>query len=202
MSKVSIIILASGLSKRLACNKLFLPYQGLTFIEHTFRLVQQVSAVEKLLVISPENAAGVSVPEQIKVIFNHEAETGQSAAVRLGVSHATGDSYLFLPIDQPLLSAALLNRIVTASEEHRIVVPVDETGQVGSPASFGKRFRAELLQLTGDKGGKEIRDNNKSSWYCVNTTSRQLMDVDTQTDFRKLIALAAEDKKDGIVCGR
>ena len=35
MSLVSVIILASGNSQRMGQNKLFLKYQGKTFLEHT-----------------------------------------------------------------------------------------------------------------------------------------------------------------------
>ncbi|MFD2388094.1 NTP transferase domain-containing protein [Enterococcus rivorum] len=54
MIDVSVIIMASGYSKRMGENKLFLKYKNKTFLEHTLTLVNKVDFFERILVISPE----------------------------------------------------------------------------------------------------------------------------------------------------
>ena len=72
MSLVSVIILASGNSQRMGQNKLFLKYQGKTFLEHTLTLVNQLDVLERILVVSPENQPAFPLPKNIQVILNHQ----------------------------------------------------------------------------------------------------------------------------------
>ena len=53
MSLVSVIILASGNSQRMGQNKLFLKYQGKTFLEHTLTLVNQLDVLGTDFLFSP-----------------------------------------------------------------------------------------------------------------------------------------------------
>lgn len=43
MIKISAIIMASGSSSRMGKNKLFLDYQGITFLEHIVTLTEKVA---------------------------------------------------------------------------------------------------------------------------------------------------------------
>jgi molybdenum cofactor cytidylyltransferase len=189
MLKTSAIIMASGFSKRMGRNKLFLDYQGQTFLEHSLNLAKQLDFFERILVISPENLAQVSLPQGVKVVLNHEADQGQSASVRLGTQAASGEGYLYLTVDQPLLDESVFLPLLTAFSTENIVFPVTKAGDPSSPIYFGKDFRTELMQVTGSSGGREVRNKYPEKWCKINVEeSEKLIDIDTISDYQALIA--------------
>ncbi|GGC78835.1 NTP transferase domain-containing protein [Enterococcus wangshanyuanii] len=195
MVKISAIIMASGFSKRMGTNKLFLEYQGRTFLEHILLLSKKLGFFEQILVISPENLAGISLPEGVKVVLNHEADQGQSTSVRLGTQFASGDGYLYLTVDQPLLDEHLFVPLLAAYTTDNIVFPVTVKGNPSSPIFFGKRFRADLLQVTGSSGGREVRNKYPDTWQRVPVSEPyRLADIDTYSDYQKLIANKVDER--------
>lgn len=188
MLKVSAIIMASGTSSRMGKNKLFLEYQGKTFLEQILRLSSEVHFFERILVISPENLHGLTLPNDFKIIQNLAAETGQSASVRLGTEAASGEGYLYLTVDQPLLNRSLIESLFVRYSQEAIVFPVDQRLAPSSPIFFGKKFRSELLTVTGKNGGRAVRNRHPEAWQKVQVAEPQrLIDIDTPTDYLNLI---------------
>lgn len=195
MLKISAIIMASGFSKRMGTNKLFLEYQGKTFLEHVLLLSKKLGFFEQILVISPENLAGISLPEDVKVVLNHDADQGQSTSVRLGTQFASGAGYLYLTVDQPLLDESLFAPLLAAYTTENIVFPVTLEGKPSSPIFFGKRFRTDLLQVSGSTGGREVRNKYPDAWRQVPVDEPyRLADIDTYSDYQKLIANKVDER--------
>ncbi|MHC5229243.1 NTP transferase domain-containing protein [Enterococcus sp. LJL99] len=189
MVNVSAIIMASGTSKRMGTNKLLLDYQGKNFLDHILDLTKELAFFERILVISPENVETVSLPKGVKLVLNHEAHLGQSASVRLGTQVASGDGYLYLTVDQPRLNAPLFSPLVTTYTSDNIVFPVTSDGKPSSPIYFGKRFRNELLQVTGAAGGREVRNRHPETWRQIKIKEpERLVDIDTPIAYQELIA--------------
>ncbi|MGX7263074.1 NTP transferase domain-containing protein [Enterococcus crotali] len=190
MLKISAIIMASGNSSRMGTNKLSLDYQGQTFLEHVLKLSKKMAFFERILVISPENLQNISIPQdkELKVIQNFEADQGQSTSVRLGTKAASGDGYLYLTVDQPLLNQNILEVLCTEYSKKTIVFPVDQQGRPYSPIFFGQIFRSELLQVTGKAGGRAVRDNHPEAWREIRVTdSKRLIDIDTPEEYHYLV---------------
>ncbi|MBO0439558.1 NTP transferase domain-containing protein [Candidatus Enterococcus ikei] len=188
MLKISAIIMASGCSSRMGTNKLFLDYQGESFLERTLKLTKEVAFFERILVISPENLQGLTLPKDLKVIQNTEAKKGQSSSVRLGTKVASGQGYLYFPIDQPLLNQELLESLFSAYSKETIVFPVDQLDAPCSPIFFGEKFRSELLKVTGSAGGRCVRKNHPEAWRKIQVkTPEYLIDIDTPEEYQRLI---------------
>lgn len=188
MQKISAIIMASGSSSRMGRNKLFLEFQGETFLNRTLNLSKKVDFFERILVISPENLQGLTLPKGIKVVLNRDAEKGQSASVRLGTKAASGEGYLYLTIDQPLLNQTLLKSLFSAYSSDTIVFPVDQMENPYSPIFFGEKFRSELLKVTGQAGGREVRNNHPEAWRKIQVDAPEyLIDIDTPEEYQILI---------------
>ncbi|MCL2865395.1 MAG: NTP transferase domain-containing protein [Lachnospiraceae bacterium] len=171
-------------------NKLALEYQGKSLLQHTFDLVLSLPFYERILLISPENASGITIPVGIKVIQNDDPKRGQAYSVFLGTRAAGGLSYMYFTGDQPLLTVALLESMMAASTEHNIVYPIKEDGSPSSPTCFGKAFRQELLAVTKENkkgGGRVIRDRYPE--FCVKIRVQgqaQLFDIDTPEKYQQL----------------
>lgn len=188
MSLVSVIILASGNSQRMGQNKLFLKYQGKTFLEHTLTLVNQLDVLERILVVSPENQPAFPLPKNIQLILNHQWQEGQSSSIRLGTEQARGAGYLYLPSDQPLLTPKMLQPVLDKCQRNKIVVPLQKDGCPSSPVLFGNQFRQELLTLTGETGGRMIYERFPEAVQMLRiATPGRLKDIDTPEEYQKLI---------------
>lgn len=183
---VSLIIMAAGQSRRMMQNKLFLTYNGQTFIEGPLSLALKMTETELILVISSVDVMKIVVPNRVKVVINNQPEKGQSHSVSLGTNQAVGKGYLFLPIDQPLLRGDVLKAILEKASETNIVIP-ESAGKLGSPVYFGRKFRQELLEVKGPFGGRSVRDGHPEAWVKVTVPGELLKDIDCQEDYLALI---------------
>lgn len=183
---VSLIIMAAGRSRRMNQNKLFLNYDGQTFIERALSLALSVTVEERILVINSADIQRLTIPENMKIVINNQPEKGQSHSVSLGTKAAKGTGYLFLPIDQPLLTVTVLETIIEKASSTNIVMP-EYKGSVSSPVYFGQRYRRELIGVKGETGGRSVRDAHSDHWLKVAITEEILQDIDTQEDYLRLI---------------
>jgi molybdenum cofactor cytidylyltransferase len=187
--------MASGCSSRMGTNKLFLEYAGQTFLERVIQLTKDLPFFETILVISPQNSNGLTFPDGIKVVLNDQAKQGQSASVRLGTEAASGDGYLYLTVDQPLLNPEIIQALFPAYTYETIVFPVKKSGRPSSPVFFGKQFRSELLSVHGMAGGRAVRNRHPNAWRAIPIEQEEsLIDIDTVEDYQRLCFLTKESR--------
>ena len=97
-------------------------------------------------------------------------------------------SYMFLVGDQPFLTSELIDKLI---EEYNIsdlpiLVPYYNNHR-GMPMLISSIFKEELLQITGDKGGRDIVERNISKTKKVYIEEERLgMDIDNQEDLKIL----------------
>jgi molybdenum cofactor cytidylyltransferase len=120
---------------------------------------------------------------------NPHAAEGQSASIRLAVERLTPvadcAAIIFSVVDQPFMKAEVFDALAEAWEAGRgsIIVAI-YGGQRGNPVLFGRQFFPELLQLTGDVGGREILRRHPDAIYEVPMPDPQAgRDIDTWADF-------------------
>ena len=189
---VSAILLASGLSKRMrGTDKLFLCYKGKTLLQHAIDLLNSISFYEKILVTTSERLKHVDLPLQIRVITNRKPEIGQSESLRLGVEAATGKSYLFLTADQPRLTPENLRLILKSASDNtnKIIFPSVD-GNPSTPVLFPAFFRSDLLNLTGDVGGRTVRDAHPEACLSLEVEfPKNYLDIDCEEDWKRMLAI-------------
>ena len=178
--KISAILLAAGLSRRMGgIDKLLLGYEGETFLSRAVSLMDGLPVFEKILVTTSARLERARVPSGVSVLVNPRPEDGQSGSMRVGLEAATGDHYLFLMADQPLLEAEDLAPILAAAHRGLIVFPV-VYGKPCTPALFSSVFRGELLSCSGDSGGRSVREGHPESCRAVEVANpRRFLDVDS-----------------------
>ncbi|RSU09374.1 hypothetical protein CBF29_11620 [Vagococcus elongatus] len=187
MQEISAVIMASGQSSRMGKNKLFLRYQGKTFLERVIELTLRAGFSECILVITPEDAGKCHFSKEVNVVFNHESHLGQSNSVRLGTKKASGSlGFLYLTVDQPLLTVEVLEKIAAHAAGDKIVFPTVD-GEPESPVFFGRNFYQELIHVSGKGGGREVRDNHPEAWVPVAVHETCLKDIDSPEDYAKLL---------------
>ncbi len=158
--RIGAIIMASGRSVRLGkeVNKLFLTYKGKSFIQICTDNVLQAGFHEVVVVTAYPDALRpiLTMLKPFRLVTNNHPELGISESIRLGLLHALPcDAYMFFPVDQPQLQVETINQLKTFAQPDRIVVPLYHKKQ-GSPVIFGSDFKAALLLISGDVGGRQI----------------------------------------------
>lgn len=187
-ARVSAILLASGLSERMGFDKLSLPYKGKSLIQRAIDLLYELPVFEKIVVTTNKQRSMVDIPEGIDVVINARPEVGQSESLRLGVSAASGDHYLFLVADQPMLTVDCLLPLLECAigGDGKIVYPVVD-GMPCSPSIFPSCFRGELLALDGDTGGRAVREAFPEACLAVEAVEPwRFADVDKYSDYQAL----------------
>lgn len=186
-SSISIILLAAGPSSRLGQPKQLLPYRGTTLLRHLANHAVASRASEVIVVLGSDKEqirkelGGLS----LKIVENKEWKEGTSSSIRIGLREArTADAVLIMLCDQPFVTTALLNSIMTpliSSQQN--LVACDYASTVGVPALFGKEFFEELSHLRGDTGAKIILLLHKDQIHHISFPSGSV-DVDTEEDLR------------------
>ncbi|MCT4606081.1 MAG: molybdenum cofactor cytidylyltransferase [Marinisporobacter sp.] len=182
--------MASGYSRRMNQNKLFLKYKGKTLIEIILDTLSKVDFSEKILVAREKEILQLGENSGFVTIENKHADKGMSESIKLGVKASNEcDGYMFFTGDQPLLDENVVNRLMGIFYQNPgdIIVP-QYKGRRGSPVVFSKKFRDDLLGLEGDTGGKVIINKYLSKVRFVEIDDeKSLFDVDTKEDYEKLL---------------
>jgi len=188
---VSAILLASGLSRRMGgVDKLLLPCPGAenkSMLQVAVDLMDSFPFWEKILVSTPKRFDRILCPNTVQQIINPEPEAGQSKSVRMGVEHATGAYYLFIPADQPLLHVTVFQFIIKAAMQNpgKIIYPLVD-GKPCNPVMFPNCFRDALCNQHGDVGGRKLISPSNS--MGVNTSNPEyFIDIDYEDEYKKLI---------------
>ena len=195
MRDTAAIILAAGFSRRMGVQKLLLPINGVPLLQRTLDVISGFPFKNVILVSTLIVANCVKTHAQI--VINPAPELGQSSSMRLGIQGANpGDSLFFFTGDQPLLDAETLSAILAADDEDSIVFPKTTQGIAKNPTLFAPRFRDELCAVTGDMGGREVRNRHPGACRPVTVADeRVLLDVDTVEDYEKVLRIL--DGKEG-----
>ena len=180
--------MAAGFSRRMGLDKLFLSYKGKTLIGHALHLLKELPVAEKIIIITAERLERLALPAGVRAIVNELPHRGKSESVRQGVWAASGEWYLFLNADQPKLQASAILPMLelTESTPSKIIYPV-VNGKPSSPTLFHRDYRAALLTISGDEGGKTLRD--ASVWAChpyIVEKPELFVDLDTPQDAKTI----------------
>jgi molybdenum cofactor cytidylyltransferase len=189
--RVSAIVLAAGGSGRMGRIKQLLPVAGMPMLERIFRALAGTTVAEVIAVLgaSAERIAP-QIPSHCRTVLNPNWRSGLSTSLKAGLAASSPRSHaaLFLLADQPLVSAALLERLLHAyyGTTQGIVAPRFR-GQQGTPALFDRRLFPALELVSGDSGGREvIRALPEQIVWVDMDTPKELADIDTPEDYQKL----------------
>ena len=110
-----------------------------------------------------------------------------SSSVRLGTEHicASGayDGILYAVADQPNLKAATVLRLIEAfTAEPGCIWAPEAEGKRGNPVIFPAALFAELIQVTGDRGGCQVIAAHPDLLRTVSVPAEELKDIDTKED--------------------
>ena len=194
--KVGAVLLASGSGSRFGSNKLLHEVQGLPMICRAFAALPAGLFDRAAVVSSYPEILTLAEKHGYLAIPNPGAAEGQSASLRLGLSQMLDmDGVLFSVCDQPWLGRKSVERLL--EQFHAFpdqICALGWQGKRGSPVVFPADAFHDLLELTGDQGGRKIIQANACRLHLVEADCPdELQDVDTPLDLKRLIQEKEEE---------
>ena len=180
--KIGVILLAAGRSERFGSNKLLANFAGKPLICRALENMAALPATRKCVVAGSKEVADLAEAYGVDVIINGEPELGQAHSIVLGVREmADMDAMLLMVADQPRLSAASLQRLLSVfAASGKGIACLRDQSHRGNPAVFAARYLPELLALSGDRGAKGILRAHEDDLLTVDCLGRdELCDADT-----------------------
>ena len=194
VGRVAAIVLAAGAGTRFGGPKQVALWQGRPLIHHVLDAVA-ASQVDEIVVVVGAHAARVRQAVRawqqqhplvrLRVVLNREWAKGQSTSVKVGLRAAGAVSAALFPLaDQPLVSASLLNMLIATHRRTLAgIVRPRYAGQPGAPVLFDHALFGELMELTGDTGGRAVVQTHAREVVYVDwEDARAGWDVDTRQD--------------------
>lgn len=197
--KVAIIYLASGNSRRFGENKLLKNIETKPMyrygLDKLINLCKDHANWEIIVVTQHEEIRDQLKKDPVKIAFCQESKYGISYSIKAGIKEV-GDAeyYAFFVADQPKMKEETIEGFLSFMENGSYELGcVKSKDQLGNPVWFDRKYKQELLSLTGDCGGKKVLKNHmeKSRFFKVLQES-ELCDIDYPKEMQAM--LAKQDK--------
>ncbi|MFQ5829235.1 MAG: NTP transferase domain-containing protein [Candidatus Methylomirabilia bacterium] len=185
------IVLAAGLSRRMARAKLLLDWGGRPIIRSA---VEQVAGggVDELIVVLGHEAQAIrealsGLP--VRFVQNPNPEAGQGSSIACGIAALTPgtEAALIALGDQPRLPPEIIPRLLaTFRKTGNAIVASVYRGVQGNPVLFASAVFPELRALTGDRGARTLVEKDSGRVAAVGFDLPMPEDLDTPEEYRRL----------------
>ena len=186
------IILAAGESRRFGAPKQLFRLAGRFLIEWVLTAALDSNLDHVLLVLGFEHErirrslASSTTHPKCEILVNPDYHDGQSTSLKAGIRRVRDEfpAVMFLLGDQPLVDADLINLLLERYKESEkpICVPTHR-GARGNPALFASSFYPAILNLAGDRGGRDLIAAHPDQVLAVEIPDpRVFLDIDLPDD--------------------
>ena len=189
--KLACLLTAAGTGSRFGKDKLSLPIAGQPMGIHALDVLDKAPFALRVLVTSADKRYLIQSAQErgFAVIINPTPELGMSLSVRLGTEHiiraGAYEGILYAVAYQPNLSAATVERLVQEfTAQPGCIWAPESNGKRGNPVLFPASLYAELLEVTGDRGGRQVIAAHRELLRTVTVAPEELKDIDTEEDMR------------------
>ena len=198
---VSVIILAAGNSSRMKCPKVFLSFdKGRTFLEKIIDSYIAAGIDDIILLINEDVQKKIEKmlidnygDKEIKLIVNHFPERGRFYSIRLGLMQSETIFYFIQNIDNPFISASLLNRMIGISDKGNYVVPVFNNKK-GHPVLLDKSIKKHILSCESGNGNLRLLLNGFNKIELAWRDEGILANINTQLEYEKYFSQEMKKK--------
>jgi molybdenum cofactor guanylyltransferase len=123
--KVSALILAGGLSRRMGRDKAWLTLDGVPLVEHVARRVLPLADELLLSTNSPDRFPPLlrRLPPPAQLVWDENPGLGPLGGIFAGLSAASHDLVLVLAVDMPFVHIGLLHYMARLAGDYQAVVP-------------------------------------------------------------------------------
>ncbi len=129
--------------------------------------------------------------KDINTVFCGDSRLGASYTIKAGINSLMGrlkkdDWLLFIVADQPYLSKKTILKFIEAASQDKKskdykVFSARHSGKAGNPCMFSCKLISELLELSGDSGGRKVAKRHECFYIDVED-GKELFDIDSEKD--------------------
>lgn len=186
--KIACVILAAGDSKRYGENKLLYELEGSPLIDIAISKIPTESFYKVILVSQYDEILNRGNEHNFITVRNSNPELGQSLSIKLGLTEALdADATMFMVSDQPFLSKSSIEKLINSyTNDKQFIYGLATESRNGNPVIFPKVYYDELLELSGDIGGKKVIKNHYDNYKTILVEDIELLDIDTKDDLNKI----------------
>ena len=191
--RVAALVLAAGSSRRMAGgNKLLAPVGGVPMVRRAANAALASRCVG-VVVVTGHDAAAVRqslVGLELEFAHNVAHESGMASSLRAGLQALPDDIDAVVVVlgDMPCIDAGHIDRLLDAFDPQRgnIVVPMKD-GRRGNPILWPREFFAEMQQVQGDIGARELLQRHSDRIDAAACDDEAIFaDVDTPAALEQL----------------
>ena len=190
--RIASIVLAAGRSSRMGPrNKLLEPINGEPMVRRA-AATALASGAQPVVVVTGHEAPAVTAALRgldVTAILNPDYADGLSTSLRAGLRALSPDidGALILLGDMPETEVGVLRALMAAfTGTSAICVPVRH-GRRGNPVLWGRRYFAEMMELTGDTGAKPLMARHEAKLVDVEVMTDSIFhDIDAPDDLMRL----------------
>jgi molybdenum cofactor cytidylyltransferase len=192
------LVLAAGGSKRLGAPKQLLPYGDGTLLDHVLNTARACDFDQLICVIG---GAADEIQQTVDlhgtdVVENRHFGEGCSSSIAAALSSIDpkADVLVLMLGDQPGVTAQTIAALLAGRGDAPLAACAYEDGR-GHPLAFAKTTFPDLQQLHGDKGVWKLLDRAGEEVIEVPVQGRIPRDVDTDADYRAVLAEARQQAR-------
>jgi molybdenum cofactor cytidylyltransferase len=186
----AVLILAAGASVRLGRPKQNLLYQGQTLVQKIVSTAVTLQSGPVLLVLKEEDE--IEVQEDVIRVYNPDAGLGMATSIHCGIRYLETlypdiETVIISVCDQPFITTGLFQEMISHHLDTQLPIIACKYGDIiGTPVLFHKTMFKALYGLNGDKGAKQLINQQIQQVGLINFPLGNI-DVDTEEDYERLI---------------
>lgn len=188
-SDYAVVVLAAGFGNRFGKNKLMEKVSGQAMYLHIIEQLKYFPKMPKYIVTQYPAIMKEAQKWEINPVENPVPQQGISSSIRMGLKrclkeHPEVRGILFCVADQPGISSGTLCRMIGMAQKspEKIICAGHGRGR-GNPVLWPHTYFQELLELSGDIGGRQIIKKYPSEILVCETRPEELKDIDRKSDF-------------------
>ncbi len=189
----AVVVLAAGGSSRMGRAKQLVVVDGESMVRNAVKVALATQAYQVVLVTGAyaEEVVGEVIDlvgasfGLLSIVHNPAWADGQAGSMHIGLNALSErcGAAIFFPVDQPFMPPLVLNQLADLWEEGAVVAAPKVDGVLrGAPALFDRSLWPELLEVTGDTGGRGVLRAHAAEVRTVTARAAWLRDVDTPED--------------------
>ncbi|MBZ5570850.1 MAG: NTP transferase domain-containing protein [Acidobacteriia bacterium] len=201
-SRVSAVILAAGMSKRMGQVKQLLSLGEATLLSRVLETARNSQVDECIVVLGFEAEAirGKVSLDNARVVINAAYAEGMSSSLRAGLANVNpqSEAALVMLADQPLVRPSTIDRLIDEYKKSKpqVAIPMYR-GFRGNPVLLDRSVFADAMAIEGDIGCRAIFGSRVKNILKVSVDDAGiLIDADSPEEFERLSRACAEIKND------
>ncbi len=196
------ILLAAGRSSRMGQgqHKLLLPLGDRPVLLHVVETVLASQARPLVIVLGhqAEQVRTLLTPyeSELTTVENPDYQQGMSTSLRKGIetlmsSYPSVNGALIVLGDQPLMTSHILDSMIeTKQNTGKRIITARYRGKRGNPTLFDASLFPELMEMTGDEGGRKVLERYRQEIATLDMDEDMPnYDVDTWEAYQQVVAI-------------